>query len=664
MNALLDAALEYAARGWPIFQCRPGSKQPYADTNGVLDATTDPDKIREMWKQHPRANIGLDVGGAGFMILDLDPGHSIEALEANIGKLPPTKLIQKSPRGGLHLFFALSDGEICSPSASKLADKVDVRSHNSYVLLAPSHTVEGKGSVDGDYSWVSEGKPAHRSDEMLRLANTFREKHADRDKWLILPDMPEHIEKAVKWLRESARISVEGQGGDNNAYATAAMMHSFGLTPETAFDLMWQHWNPRCSPPWGEDEIDHLEAKVRHAYEYRTSPPGNCTDAYRAAVAAEKFKPVRDPIASGNAYRSGRFRFVDREGLAHIPPASWLIRGTIPAGAHAILFGAPGTFKTFVAIDVGLSIACGFPMDGLWTDQVVTPGPVLMCVGEGRSEIEKRVRAWEARHWGGHKVKNFILGDPVPSASAAAFDAGEWDGFVDGALAMSPSGYALTIIDTVGRSMQGMNENQQQDASQFTRLSEFLRRDDNLGGAILALQHEGIDAPGRERGSSVFAADADTRLGLTREGKDYTVKLMMHKQKDAPEWLHPKSIKLETVDLGKSAEGEPVNSLAVMPLGQLQAQAREAKVATEEKSKQLKKEIQAELAEKLLVKTLLKHRPKTWTGQRLAEMLAPELGLSASSIATHYLKPIKESGEQSHASRCYDRVAGNWRYAD
>ena len=100
-------------------------------SHGVNDATANLKKIEEWWDRWPKANIGLNVGGMGWMALDLDPGHSMKELEKNVGKLPKTLLRSQTPRGGLHLFYALAPEEVVAASASTLAHAVDVRSFNS-----------------------------------------------------------------------------------------------------------------------------------------------------------------------------------------------------------------------------------------------------------------------------------------------------------------------------------------------------------------------------------------------------------------------------------------------------------------------------------------------------------------------------------------------------
>ena len=168
---MITAALAYAEeRGWPIFPAKI-DKTPWT-RQGVLDATTDARQIEGWWKRWPDANVALDVGGAGMVVLDLDPGHDLRELEDAVGSLPDTLLRARTPRGGTHLYYALAEGEVVAASASKLAPHVDVRSFHSYVLLPPSRT------KDGTYTWESQGKPAHRTDEMGKVRGGNRPKFA------------------------------------------------------------------------------------------------------------------------------------------------------------------------------------------------------------------------------------------------------------------------------------------------------------------------------------------------------------------------------------------------------------------------------------------------------------------------------------------------------
>jgi len=648
MSALKDAALMYAKRGWPVFPVRP-NKMPYNE-HGVLEATTDAAKIGEWWEEHPRANIAMDVGGAGMVAVDLDPGHSLEQLEQNIGPLPETGLIQRTPRGGSHLFFTISNDDLIPPSASKVADFVDIRSHHSYVLLWPSTT------PDGDYSWESEGKPAYRTDKLVEVASAAREKSEDHDTWIIEPDLEENVEAAVKYLRNDAQIAVESMNGDTMAYRTGAMMKSYGLSPEMAFDLMWQYWNPRCEPPWDSDEVEHLEAKITNAYEYNTSPPGNLTQAYKVAKHQAMFKPVsRDTKTGGKESSAGRFRFVDEHGVDDIKPPEWLIDNTLPQNSYAMLVGPRSTYKSFVALDMAMSIATGgakwyderSDWRGAWPD-ITVRGSVLYAAGEGRAGFRSRVQAWRSYHIEGEYSSNFYLVDPVPHPTEEDVEA-----FIQGALSLH-SEYQLVVLDTVGRSMQGLNENNQQDVSLFTQMVETVQRE--LNCAVLAIHHTGHDAKDRARGSSVFGADVDVEL-IAEKYDDNYVRLRNTKQKDAPEWEQAMLIQL------KPHEG----SLVAVATGQSKAEQapEQEKKRSTGGGRKPKAEVAIELAviRKAAYQSMKKYPGKEWSRSGLARAIAAHesVEVSAGTIRNKYLDEL--TTDKSHpVSGCYDIGKNIWMY--
>ena len=59
-DPMLNAALELARDGWPVFPCN--GEIPHT-ANGFLDATTDETQIRLMWGTWK----GTNIGGAGIL---------------------------------------------------------------------------------------------------------------------------------------------------------------------------------------------------------------------------------------------------------------------------------------------------------------------------------------------------------------------------------------------------------------------------------------------------------------------------------------------------------------------------------------------------------------------------------------------------------------------
>lgn len=628
---MLKAALAYAKDGWPVFPCR-ADKAPYTN-HGHNDATTNRKQIEEWWTTWPNANIGFSPGEASLVVVDFDPGNDPEQLRRNVGELPKTQMVVATPRGGQHQYFQLDQDERIASTNNKIADHVDVKSTGGYVLLPPSRT------KDGEYSWAQLGDPAFRTDELIRVAAAAKEKSKDRDRWLIEADMPENVDAAIKWLRHDARIAIEGQGGDAMAYATAAHMKSFGISQILALDLMWEHWNPRCSPPWDAAEFDHFEEKVTNGYSYNTSPPGNITQAYKVAKTQELFKVQETHTEQGVELKAGRFRLIDPPAFDLVRPPDWLIDQFLPEDGYAILFGASGSFKTFLAIDIACSIASGSSEH--W--DVKVQGPVLFAAGEGRSNFPKRMRAWAHLH--NRPLPNDVhLIDPVP-----AIQNDDLDTFLELAMTREPDGYALTIIDTVGRAMQGLNENAQEHASAFTALVQKIQY--AFDGAVLAIHHTGHQEGERTRGSSVFTADADTIVRAHRKSKTTSaVSLSMVKQKDATEWEQPK------IFIARKIEDH--DSLAI----DTPAPAEQVTATPPVKADS----IMLPLVERVTLEILQQYPSKTWSERKLAEQVArhEDIDIKYETVRGHLreLKLDKKSKLFEYYDPSLSANAGQWQY--
>jgi hypothetical protein len=237
-SPLLDAALNYADAGYPVFPCRPGAKVP-ATQHGLHDATRDEGRIRQWWAANPAANVAIATDGVA--VIDLDPAGrdwpGDAARRAAIRDLSPP--IQRTPRGGFHLFFGVPTGKQWRCSAGLLAAGVDVRTTGGYVVAAPS-TVGGVA-----YQWL---RPLVARDALPQPPQ-----------WLIdALDALEHRRSAP--AADSAATGDQGApllAGTRNAglASLAGRLRRAGLSQHELEAALLAANRERCSPPLPEREV-------------------------------------------------------------------------------------------------------------------------------------------------------------------------------------------------------------------------------------------------------------------------------------------------------------------------------------------------------------------------------------------------------------------------
>jgi hypothetical protein len=139
MNARLDAALAYAARGWSVFPTR--NKRPLTP-HGLKDGTIMADRIDGWWRAWPDAAPAIVTGEiSGLVVLDIDVDDAKgidgrDALDSRGIATHPTTPTAHTPRGGLHLLFAHPGYEIRN-SAGRIGPGLDVRGDGGYIVAPP-----------------------------------------------------------------------------------------------------------------------------------------------------------------------------------------------------------------------------------------------------------------------------------------------------------------------------------------------------------------------------------------------------------------------------------------------------------------------------------------------------------------------------------------------
>ncbi|WP_392425210.1 bifunctional DNA primase/polymerase [Dolosigranulum pigrum] len=165
MSSLLEQALRYSERG-AIFPLVPLEKRPLT-ANGYKDSSQDRQQIEAWWKQHPQANIGLDLGSlSNVWVLDIDRKEngtdglkSLQNVKCEDGENVYQKIGQldnlkgcTTPSGGQHLYFTSENEELTTQRHIGVWQGIDVLGANGYVILPPSKTNQGEYSAPKQFT--------------------------------------------------------------------------------------------------------------------------------------------------------------------------------------------------------------------------------------------------------------------------------------------------------------------------------------------------------------------------------------------------------------------------------------------------------------------------------------------------------------------------------
>jgi hypothetical protein len=211
------------------------------------------------------------------------------------------------------------------------------------------------------------------------------------------------------------------------------------------------------------------------------------------------------------------FRIVSAADLDHLPQPTFLVESVLLQDSLAALIGRYGSYKSFIALDLALSVATGLP----WLGHHVSQGPVFYVTAEGHHGVRQRTKAWvKAR---GYQVtSNFwCVLDPVQFLDDNGVTA-----FVETIQELAPQP-ALIVVDTVAKCMVGGDENSARDMGHFLHSVDRVRR--ATGATMLVVHH--TNAGGASRGSTALPAGIDTEV--VAEVSNMRVRLRCTKQKDA-----------------------------------------------------------------------------------------------------------------------------------
>lgn len=500
-GTLLDAALIYAFRGWPVLPlhtaqggrcscgrpvCPAVGKHPRT-RHGSKDATLNETIIRQSWEAWPQANVGIATGTtSGLLVVDIDPRHggddTLREFLRQHGPLPPTVEVLTGG-GGRHLYFQHPGRVIKS---RPVADGLDIKADGGYVVAPPS--VHASGS-----SYVWEGS-SHPDDMPIALLPAWLEQV-----------VTEHTLNTV----EGSVLDRIPQGIRNHTLTRlAGNMRRPGMSHEAIEAALLQENAKRCDPPLPEPEVRAIAASVARYPPHLE--PAHKLDS-RLALSADRANRANPP--------STVFRFTELKALLAEPEEQrpYLVDRLLPMAGFSILAAKPKVGKSTFARNLALAIARG----ECFIDRQTVAGPVVyLALEEKRPEVQRHFQ-----RMGAHQEPVFIHVGSAPEEAVAAL-----------AEAIGQHQPVLAIVDPLLKLVRVMNAN---DYAEVSRVLEPLIELARTSGChLLCVHHLGKgERSGSDAllGSTALFAAVDTLLMMKRRDQIRTIETQQRYGDDLPE---------------------------------------------------------------------------------------------------------------------------------
>jgi hypothetical protein len=489
-ETFLEIALACVVRGWHVFPCKPGTKEPMT-LHAYKDASNDEAQIRAWWTRTPNANIAIATAASRLTVWDCDHGlGSYEGFQAFRAehKIPETYTIRTGRRDdyGVQTYFADPDG-IKSIGWGEGAHTGDIRSATGYVMAA--------GSIHPDtgerYEVLMDAPLAVTPDFVRKLKpRSLPNRLEERNEPITDDSGPIEEHRNVHMISLLGRKRAEGAEDD-------AIL-------EYALDVN----EKRMTPPLDEMELERL---VQNACKYPIGEPDPVV--LIGGKIADAPEEPKEPI-------DWRTRYMTEAAYLNVKPPEFLIDGFLVRKSIAMLAGPVAQRKSIIALNIAHALCTGEPLFGYFDVTVCPERVVYLCPEMGAASFVKRIK-----QIGLGKFMGKTLFVQTMSEKPTALD--ELDDELPG---------AVVIVDTITRFIEG-DENKSEDMRKFAQKVFRLM---NAGATVVLLHHSKKGSSGSLddglRGSSELAAFVDscwvTELEDTTKPYETLSKMRNVKQRD------------------------------------------------------------------------------------------------------------------------------------
>lgn len=355
------------------------------------------------------------------------------------------------------------------------------------------------------------------------------------------PDMPRE-----DWIKPGMALHHECDGDDTGFYIWDEWSAQGSKYPgEESLRTQWDSFERRKGS--GHRQVT-MASVIKMAKEAGAPTPrptlAATVDDLRTAMSAVAATPTLGMFTPEDY--TGRFPITSLAASVVLQPGGWRIKNVLPDRGLVVLFGASGSGKTFVAIDMAYAIARGVAWRGNRTQR----GRVLIVAAEGGKGMSKRLKAYADYYdIDPNEVDiglltvppNFLLSEDVTDLAGAISASGGAD---------------VIIVDTMAQVTPGANENSSEDVGLALGNARALEM--ATEALIMMVDHSGKDASKGVRGWSGKRAAADAEHEVLKY-ENGTREIRVTKMKDGDDGLKW-GFRLETVVVGIDMDGDTITS--------------------------------------------------------------------------------------------------------
>ena len=337
-----ELAAEYVDSGWSVLPVRPEEKRPYMTNWLQYTKTRAPKATVDNWFTNlTGAGVGVVTGRISNMVV-LDIEHDCPYPIEDLLKRYPTQMIARSGGGGYHLFYQYPTSQSRVSNRVRIFEGADLRADGGFIVLPP--TMHPSGSR---YEWIKRGPLGAFPVALLEL-------------------QAQPKVQGDGWITEALRGVSEG-GRNDTCARLAGYFFKKGMNADIVEALLLD-WNERNEPPLPVNEVRTTIKSIERSHATGGS------QFTQVQFINDSTEAEKEQSSFGVMRMSDYVRGYGGEGV------SWLVDDWLPDKSITFLISPPESYKTWMLLDLAVSVSAGVPFLGRYL--VNKPGPTLIIQQE------------------------------------------------------------------------------------------------------------------------------------------------------------------------------------------------------------------------------------------------------------------------------------------